>query len=138
MGAGFIVARLLLGHLPDQVGGARTAMFCVLAEAIGLALIWAAPNPGLAWIGAALTGGGYGIGFQGFGVEAVKRAPPQGRGAAMGAYVLFQDITMGIAPPLNGALARVAGLDSVFLGAALGALGSAAVAWVILRQARSS
>lgn len=136
MGVGFIAARLLVGHLPDLVGGARIALYCVLAEAIGLALIWAAPQPALAWLGAALTGGGYGIGFQGFGVEAVKRSPPQSRGAAMGAYVLFQDITMGLAPPINGVLARTAGLDAVFLGGAAGALGSAAVAWLILRQAR--
>lgn len=134
MGVGFIAARLLLGHLPDQVGGARMALYCVLAEAAGLALIWAAPHPALAWAGAALAGGGYGIGFQGFGVEAVKRAPPQSRGAAMGAYVLFQDVTMGLAPPLNGVLARMAGLDSVFLGAAIGALGAAFVAWAILRR----
>jgi MFS family permease len=136
MGAGFIAARLLVGHLPDLVGGARVALYCVLAEAIGLALIWCAPHPALAWLGAALTGGGYGIGFQGFGVEAVKRSPPQSRGAAMGAYVLFQDITMGIAPPLNGALARIAGLDAVFLGGAVGALGSALVAAILLRQRR--
>jgi MFS family permease len=134
MGAGFIAARLLVGHLPDLVGGARVALYCVLAEAIGLALIWAATDPALAWLGAALTGGGYGIGFQGFGVEAVKRSPPQSRGAAMGAYVLFQDITMGIAPPLNGVLARVAGLETVFLGGVVGALGSALVAAMILRQ----
>jgi MFS family permease len=137
MGAGFIVARLLLGHLPDRVGGARVALFCVLAEAVGLALIWVAPHPALAWMGAALTGGGFAIGFQGFGVEAVKRAPPQSRGSAMGAYVMFQDITMGLAPPLNGALASIAGLDSVFLGAALGAVASAVVAAAIVRQGRS-
>jgi MFS family permease len=134
MGGGFILARLLVGHLPDLVGGARVALYCVLAEALGLALIWAAPDPAVAWLGAALTGAGYGIGFQGFGVEAVKRSPPQSRGAAMGAYVMFQDLTMGIAPPLNGALASVAGLDAVFLGGALGALGAALVAAAILRD----
>jgi MFS family permease len=136
MGAGFILARLLVGHLPDLVGGASVALYCVLAEAIGLALIWAAPAPDIAWIGAALTGAGYGIGFQAFGVEAVKRSPPQSRGAAMGAYVMFQDLTMGIAPPLNGWIARNAGLDSVFLGGALGALAAAGVALVILRSDR--
>ena len=134
MGSGFILARLLVGHLPDLVGGARVALYCVLAEALGLALIWAAPHPAIAWLGAALTGAGYGIGFQGFGVEAVKRSPPQSRGAAMGAYVMFQDVTMGLAPPLNGMLAKVAGLDAVFLGGAVGALGAALVAWTILRQ----
>jgi len=136
MGSGFVVARLAFGHLPDLVGGARVALACVLAEAVGLALIWAAPWPALAWAGAALAGGGYGLGFQAFGVEAVRRAPPQSRGAAMGAYVIFQDVTMGLAPPLGGGLARAAGLDAVYLAAAVGALGAAGVALALLRQDR--
>jgi MFS family permease len=134
MGLGFIAGRLLFGHLPDQVGGARVALCCVLVEAIGLALIWAAPHPAVAWAGAALGGGGYGLGFQGFGLEAVRRAPPQSRGSAMGAYVIFQDIAMGLAPPLGGALAHAAGLGAVYLAAAVGAVGSAVVAATLLRK----
>jgi MFS family permease len=134
MGGGFVVGRLAFGHLPDQVGGARVALFCVLAEALGLFLIWAAPHPAVAWIGAALGGGGYGLGFQGFGLEAVQRTPAQSRGAAMGAYVMFQDVSMGLAPPLGGVLARAAGLDAVYLAAAVAAVGSGLVAGKILRQ----
>jgi MFS family permease len=135
MGAGFIVARLLFGHLPDQVGGARVALACVVAEAIGLAMIWLAPQPALAWAGAALVGGGYGLAFQGLGVEAVRRAPPQSRGSAMGAYIVFQDVAMGLAPPLGGALAASAGLEAVYLAAAVGALGAAVVAALLVRRA---
>lgn len=135
MGAGFIACRLLFGHLPDQVGGARTALVCVLAEAVGLALIWLAPHPGLAWAGAALVGGGYGLAFQGLGVEAVRRAPPQSRGSAMGAYIVFQDIAMGLAPPLGGVLAAAAGLEAVYLAAAVGAVGAAVVAASLMRRA---
>jgi MFS family permease len=134
MGVGFIAGRLLFGHLPDQVGGARVALFCVRGEAIGLALIWAAPHPAVAWRGAALASAGYGIGFMGFGVEAVRRAPPQSRGSAMGAYVVFQDAAMMLAPPLGGAVAKVAGLGSVYLLAALGAMGAAAIAAVLVRR----
>lgn len=134
MGLGFIAGRLLFGQLPDRVGGARVAMFCVLGEALGLALIWGAPHPALAWAGAALAGGGYGLGFQGFGVEAVLRAPPQSRGSAMGAYVIFQDFAMGLAPPLAGVLAQAAGLESVYLAAAVAAMGAAGVAALLLRR----
>ncbi|MDE2605929.1 MAG: MFS transporter [Burkholderiales bacterium] len=134
MGLGFILGRLLFGHLPDQVGGARVALFCVLGEAVGLALIWLAPHPALAWVGAALGGGGYGLGFQGFGLEAVRRTPEQSRGSAMGAYVMFQDLSMGLGPPLGGALARFAGLDAVYLAAAVGALGAAGVAVGLMRR----
>lgn len=134
MGAGFIAGRLMFGHLPDQAGGAKVALTCVIAEAIGLAAIWLAPHPAIAWAGAALTGGAYGLAFQGFGVEAVRHAPPASRGSAMGAYIIFQDIAMGLAPLLGGALAASAGLDAVYIAAAIGAVGSAIVAAVMLRR----
>lgn len=134
MGVGFIAGRLLFGHLPDQAGGARVALACVVAEAIGLAAIWLAPHPALAWAGAALTGGAYGLAFQGFGVEAVRRSPPASRGAAMGAYIIFQDMAMGLAPLLGGALAAGVGLDAVYVAAAIGSLGAAAVAAWMLRK----
>lgn len=133
MGAGFIAGRLLFGHLPDQAGGARVALASVVAEAIGLAAIWLAPNAAVAWAGAALAGGAYGLAFQGFGVEAVRRAPAASRGSAMGAYIIFQDMAMGLAPLFGGALAAVAGLDAVYIAAAVGALGSALVAVLMLR-----
>jgi MFS family permease len=134
MGVGFIVARLLFGHLPDRIGGARVTLACVLVESVGLLLIWGAPGSEVAWLGAALAGGGYGLGFQGFGVEAVRRAPAQSRGAAMGAYVAFQDIAMGLAAPLGGVLAQVAGLDAVYLAAAVMAVGAAGVSGYMLRN----
>jgi MFS family permease len=134
MGLGFVAARLLFGHLPDKIGGARVAIASVLVEAVGELLIWGAPNAVLACVGAALAGGGYGLGFQGFGVEAVRRTSPQSRGAAMGAYVGFQDIAMGLAAPLGGLLAAMAGLDSVYLAAGLAALASAGVALLLLRS----
>jgi predicted MFS family arabinose efflux permease len=135
MGAGFIIARMLLGHLPDKVGGARVALFCVAGEAVGLLMIWAAPTAWVACAGALLAGGGYAIGFQGFGVEAVNRTPPQSRGSAMGAYVAFQDVCMGLAAPLGGVLAHAAGVDAVYLAAAVAAMGAAVLAGVMVRRA---
>src|SRR6266404_9604770 len=57
----FIVARVFMGHLADKVGGARVALIFVVIEAIGLGLLWVAPWPGIALIGAALTGFGYSL-----------------------------------------------------------------------------
>jgi MFS family permease len=36
----FILGRVVFGHLPDKIGGARVALVCVVIEAVGLALIW--------------------------------------------------------------------------------------------------
>ena len=128
----FILARVFLGHLADKVGGARVALVFVLIEAAGQALLWAAPWSGLALVGAALTGFGYSLVYPGFGVEAVRRAPAQSRGLAMGAYTAFLDLTLGIASPALGLIGGVAGIGSVFLASAVVVFCAAAVALRLL------
>jgi hypothetical protein len=96
-------------HLPDQIGGAKVALVCVVIEVCGQLLIWQADHAWMAYAGAALTGFGYSLAFPGFGVEAMRRAPPQTRGLAMGAYVAFLDLSLGITSPLAGALASQRG-----------------------------
>ena len=128
MGAGFIVSRLLVGHLPDKLGGARVAAVCVAMEAAGQLLIWWTHSEAVACIGAALTGAGYALAFQGFGVEAVRRTPPESRGAAMGGYVVFQDLSMAASGPLGGWLALHAGVDAVYLAGAIGAVAAVGLA----------
>jgi len=127
-GLAFIVARLLFGHLPDKLGGARVALVCVLVEVVGQLLIWGAGSAPMAYAGAALTGFGYSLAFPGFGVEAVRRAPPQSRGVAMGAYVAFLDISLGITGPAAGAMATAWGVGAVYLAGAVAVACSLAVA----------
>jgi len=131
-GLAFIGARLLFGHLPDRIGGARVALVCVVIEAVGLLLIWDADTAFVAYVGAAFTGFGYSLAFPGFGVEAVRRAPPQSRGLAMGAYVAFLDISLGITSPLAGVLASGWGIEEVYLGAAVAVALSFGVALMLL------
>lgn len=72
--------------------------------------------------------------FPGFGVEAIKRAPPQTRGLAMGAYVAFLDIALGISTPLAGALAGATDVASVYLAGAVAVTMSVVVAWLLLAK----
>ncbi|MFZ6655066.1 arabinose transporter [Undibacterium sp. TJN19] len=116
-GVAFIGARILFGHTPDKLGGARVALVSVIIEAIGLVLIWWADTTTIAYLGVALAGFGYSLAFPGFGVEAARRAPPQSRSVAMGAYVAFLDISLGIASPLAGVVAGHWGVNTVFLAA---------------------
>jgi MFS family permease len=131
-GVAFIVARLLFAHLPDKIGGAKVALVCVLVETVGLLLIWQAGSAMMVYPGAVLTGFGYSLAFPGFGVEAVRRAPPQSRGAAMGAFMAFSDMALGVTGPAAGAIANVAGVNSVYLAGAGGVLLSAFVAAYLL------
>jgi len=133
-GLAFIGARIFFGHLPDKIGGARVALICVLIEAIGQLLIWGADSVTIAYLGAALTGFGYSLAFPGFGVEAVRRAPAQNRGLAMGAYVAFLDISLGVTSPLAGALASDRGIAAVYLGGAVVVALSFVVALRLLMQ----
>jgi MFS family permease len=133
--AALVAARLFLGHLPDRLGGARVALVSVLIEAAGLALIWLAPTRDVAALGAALTGFGYSLVYPGLGVEAVRRAPPQSRGLAMGAYTACLDVALGFGSPALGLIASWAGLGSVFLASALTVCCSAAIAIRLLFSA---
>ncbi|CAB5719878.1 putative transporter [Delftia tsuruhatensis] len=130
-GVAFIGARLFFGHLPDKLGGVRVALAAIPMEAAGLLLIWGAGDAAWACLGAALTGFGYSLAFPAFGVEAVRRAPPQARGAAMGAYVAFLDLAMGVTAPAAGLLAGATGVGHVYLAAALAVALAATVALLL-------
>ncbi len=132
-----IVARLLFGHLPDRLGGAKVALVCVLIEAAGLLLMGLAASVTVAAAGAALTGLGYALVFPSFGVEAVRRAPPESRGSAMGAYTACLDLALGVSGPALGLVAGHAGLGAVFVVSAVPVAVAAAVALQLLRTPAS-
>jgi MFS family permease len=134
--ASLIVARVAFGHLPDRLGGARVALWFVWIETAGLMLMWLAAGVVVATIGAVLTGFGYALVFPALGVEAVRRAPPESRGVAMGAYTACLDIALGMSGPVLGAIAGSSGLSTVFLVTAVIVLGAAMVAMQLLRAAR--
>src|SRR3954452_7473006 len=133
--AALIVARVLCGHLPDRLGGAKVALTCALVEAVGLALIGLAPGRVLAAVRAALNGFGSSLVYPGLGIEAVRRAPPETPGPAMGAFTACLDLARAVASPALGLVAGGAGLGAVFLAGALVVLGAAIVAARLLRGA---
>ncbi len=120
----FILARILFGHLPDALGGARVALISVVIEAAGQVLIWLAPSPVWGLAGAAPA----------FGVEALRDVPPQNRGLAMGAYTAFLDLALGIANPVLGAIANARTIRSAFIASALVILMAAVVAVSLMRS----
>jgi MFS family permease len=133
----FVAGRLAFGGLPDRIGGARVALVCVAIEAAGQALIWLAPGSGIAFLGAALTGAGYSLVYPGFGVVAVRRAPPESRGFAMGAYTAFLDLALGLASPALGLVASRAGLDAVYLASTIVVASATAIAVRLILKERS-
>jgi MFS family permease len=130
-----LVAYLFFGHLPDRIGGARVALVCVVIEALGLGMIWLAPSAALVFVGSAITGVGYSLVYPGFGVEAVRLAPPEAKGLAMGAFTAFLDLSLGVSSPALGLVASHTGLNSVFLVSTVVVLSAAAIAAHLLTGA---
>jgi len=135
-GIGFIFVRMVLGSLPDRMSGYRVALWSLVVEAIGQAMIWGVPYEIVALAGALVTGLGCALVFPALGVEALKRVLPANRGSAMGAFVAFLDIAYGISGPAAGVIAGQFGYAAVYLfGAACALLGAALV--VTARSPRS-
>ncbi len=136
-GGCFIAARLLFGNLINRLGGFRVAIACLSVESLGLLLLWLAPSPELALAGAALTGFGFSLVFPALGVEAVNLVPASSRGAAVGAYSLFIDLSLGITGPVAGAIAGGFGFSSIFLFAAIASLSGLGVSVYLFKQAKA-
>jgi MFS family permease len=132
-----VVARVLIGHLPDRFGGAATAFVFVLLEVLGLLILWLAPGPIIGLIGVIAVGMGYSLVFPSFGVAVVRAAPPENRGMAMGLYSACLDLALAVSGPTLGFVGSVAGLQSIFLASALLSLGAAPVALLLLRRQRA-
>ncbi|HEY4074332.1 MAG TPA: MFS transporter [Herbaspirillum sp.] len=121
-GFSFVCVRLLLAHTIHRFGGFRVAIVSYPIEFAGLMMIWLAPSPAWTLLGAALTGAGFSMIFPALAVEAMALVPSRNRGAAISAYSLFFDISLGITGPVAGLLIGQFGYPSVYLFAAMAAL----------------
>ena len=133
-GAAYILTRLCFAHLPDKLGGDRVALFSLLVEACGQILLWRAGTPLIALIGSALTGLGFSLVFPSFGVLAIKRLPPHQKGIALGAYVAFFDLALGVTAPVAGIIAGWFGYAAIYCFGAIASVISALLALSLKRR----
>lgn len=137
-GTMFVGARLLFANTIKMFGGFRVAIVSFAFECMGLLMLWLAADPAVALAGAALTGFGFALIFPALGIEAVGLVPPASRGAALSAYSVFLDLSLGITGPLAGYVAGEFGFSSVYLFAALAsAAGVALTVALYMRSARA-
>jgi MFS family permease len=132
-GIAFILARLFFIQTINAFGGFPVAMVCLGVESIGLFLLWRSNTPSVALTGAALGGFGFSLVFPAIGVEAVKRVPENNRGAALGVFTAFADVSFFLVGPIAGAIIGWFGYSSVFLFALLSVLGAMGIV-IVLRQ----
>ncbi|MBM3104296.1 MAG: MFS transporter [Pseudomonas sp.] len=132
----FILSRLLFVNAVNRFGGYPVAIVCMSTEALGLALLWLAPSPVLALVGAGLTGFGLSLVYPALGVEAIKQVPVSSRGAGLGAYAVFFDLALAISGPLMGAVALHLGYAWIFCIAALLSLAGVGLTLLLSRRTR--
>ncbi|HVJ31527.1 MAG TPA: MFS transporter [Terriglobia bacterium] len=119
-GASFIGARLVFAGTINRYGGHRVAIVSFTVEIAGLILLWLAATPGMAQFGAALTGLGFSLVFPALAVEAVSLVPAPNRGAALGAYSVFADLSLGATGPIAGFIIGSFGYAAIYFSAAIG------------------
>ena len=124
---------VIVNHLRRRMCAALSTLAVVAVGSVGQFVIWAAASPLVVYAGIALTSIGYSLAFPAFGVEAVRLAPPQSRGTAMGAYVVFLDIALGLTGPVAGFIAGHAGYGAVYLVAGCTMLCGVVVAWRLMQ-----
>lgn len=133
-GASFIAARLVFASTINRYGGHRVAIVSFTVEILGLILLWQAGTPGVAELGAALTGLGFSLIFPALAVEAVSLVPAPNRGAALGAYSVFADLSLGTTGPLAGFIIGSFGYAAIYLSAAIGVAIALALAIYLHRR----
>lgn len=133
-GLGFVLMRVLFGHLPDRIGGLRVAIASLAMETVGQAVLAAAPGPVLALAGAFLTGLGCSMIFPAMGREVVHRVAPHLRATAMGGFAAFQDLSYGLTGPIAGLLADRVGYQGVYAAGAVSAGLGFAIALLLQRR----
>jgi MFS family permease len=128
--AGYVGVRLFLAHLPDRVGGSQVALASLAVEVVGQVILWRAGAEWVALAGSVVTGMGFSLVFPSFGVQAMRKAPPELRGMCIGAFMAFFDVSLGLTGPLAGVVAGRFGFDAVFLTTLLSTVAAIAVALV--------
>ncbi|MDR2391629.1 MAG: MFS transporter, partial [Planctomycetota bacterium] len=91
-GVGFVCMRLAIGNLPDRWGGLSVARLSGSVAFLGACLLWLAPGPYPALLGAFFSGAGCSMVYPSIALEVVLLSPEAIRGVSMSANVIFIDI----------------------------------------------
>jgi MFS family permease len=114
-GVAFVAMRILFAGSIQRYGGFRPSLVSFAVEFCGLAMLWLAPAPWVALLGATFTGLGMSLIFPSMAVEALRAVPVTSRGAAIGTYTVFLDISLGVTGPAAGLVIGDFGYPAVYL-----------------------
>lgn len=117
-GVSFVGARLVFSGVIARFGGFRVTLLSLAVEMAGLVLLGLTHHHWMAYVASGLTGLGFSLVFPALGVEAAKAFPASVRGAVLGIYTAFVDLSLFLAGPLAGAVIKSHGYRAAFVGTA--------------------
>ena len=132
-GLAFVAARLLFIHTIDRFGGFPVGIACLVGRIAGDASAVARASALGCICRRCDHGFGFSLVFPALGVEAVKRVTENNRGAALGVFTAFADVSFFLTGPLAGAVIGVYGYPSAFLFALISVLTALGIV-LVLRQ----
>ncbi len=98
-GLAFIAARLLFIHTINRFGGFPVAIACLSVESLGMLLLWLASSPWMAFTGAELAVSAFRWSFPPSAWKRSSVSPINNRGAALGVYTAFADVSFFLTAP---------------------------------------
>lgn len=113
--ASVIVSRLLIGGLPDRIGGVATARISLLVLGAGLAVLAFSGHFAVAAIGAVLVGAGYSPLYPALTMLATDGLDPSRRASGVGLFSAMTSIGYAIGALLGGVLVQSVGETTSFL-----------------------
>jgi MFS family permease len=132
-GIAFVSIRVFFAGAIRKFGGFYCTLVSMAVEFIGLGILWLAPDTWVALVGAMLTGFGLSLVFPAMAVEALRTVSTANRGAAIGAYTVFLDVSLGVTGPVAGLIIGHYGYPAVYLlGAISVALAEILTLWLFV------
>ena len=122
-----VTIRSLGAKIPDRVGPARTVRIALVALAAGLATMGLWQEPAGLYVGTFVFSIGQALAFPAVMTLAMARTPVGDRGAVAGTVTAFVDVAIATGAIALGAVADLGGYSSVFLCAAVVAVGGLVV-----------
>jgi len=118
-----LLIRSLGARIPDILGPRRAATTALTTSAAALTLMGLWSEPAGLFVGAFIFGIGQALAFPALMSLAVSGAPATERGAVIGTFTAFFDLSFGLGAVASGGIAAVLDYQGAFVGAAAVAFG---------------
>lgn len=122
-----LLIRSLGARLPDRLGPRRSGRTALTFTAIGLTTLGVWRSPAGLFVGTAIYSVGHALAFPALMTLALSNAPEEERGAVVGTFTAFFDLSFGVGAVSAGVIAGALGYRGAFIAAAV-----VAVAGIVL------